>query len=174
VLLLLFQVLEILTGRLYVQFIDYGNKETVSLNKVLIANSDLFTLPPLAELFIIAGLTPRNGVSWTTSEQEIIHCNLVNAEFEAEVVACGTVGFPCAIRLTNASFLPPLLPFSTVCWPLIKSSTELDAGKVYTVYVTHCESMLDFWVQDSSIQGNSRQISWKNSCSGESWCCTVS
>jgi Tudor domain len=78
--------------------------------------------------------------------------HLVNAEFQAEVVATGTVGFPCAVRLVNANFLPSLLPFSTVCWPLIKPSTELDAGKVYTVYVTHCESMLDFWVQDSSVQ----------------------
>jgi len=135
-----------------VHFIDYGNKETVTLSKVVVASSELFNIPPLAELFVVAGLTPRNGVSWTTSEQDIIHQNLLNADFNAEVVSTGTVGFPCAIKLTDASFLPALLPAPNVCWPLIKQCNELDAGKVYTIYVTHCESMLDFWIQDSSIQ----------------------
>lgn len=147
-----FQVRQILTGRLQVHFIDYGNNEVVNVNKVIIASPELFTIPPLAELFLVAGLTPRNGVSWTNSEQQVIHENLLNAEFNAVCVANGAVGFPSAIQLLDASFLPQLLPVSTVCSPVIELTDGFEIGRVYTVYFTHCESMLDFYIQDSCIQ----------------------
>jgi len=142
------QVLEVLPDRLNVHFIDYGNKETTRLAAVERADVEFFSIPPLAEQYVVAGLFPSNGVSWTQMEYELLQKNLLNAEFDAEVLCDGVTGFPALIRLLNVDFVSPASPRLLSRWPSFRVAQQFAVGKRYTVFVTHYQSFLNFWVQD--------------------------
>jgi len=146
------QVLEVLTDHLNVHFIDYGNKENVKLRMVERADPDFFSIPPLAERFIVAGLSPANGISWTSLEYELLEKNLLNSEFEVEVLCDGVTGFPPLIRLINADFVSPVSPQLISRWPSLQCAQQFAVNKRYTVFVTHYESVLNFWVQNTHEQ----------------------
>jgi len=142
------QVLEVLPDRLSVHFIDYGNKQTTRLAAVERADVEFFSIPPLAEQYVVAGLFPSNGVSWTQMEYELLQKNLLNAEFDAEVLCDGVTGFPALIRLLNVDFVSPASPRLISRWPSFRVAQQFAVGKRYTVFVTHYQSFLNFWVQD--------------------------
>jgi len=138
---------------MHVHFIDYGNKETVQVRTAERADSEFFSIPPLAERFVIAGFFPANGVSWTTAEYDLLQKKLLNAEFQVEIVGDNVTGFPPLIHLLNVDFvsrsvLPPLISR----WPSLQAAQQFALAKRYTVFVTHYESLLNFWVQDSFEQ----------------------
>lgn len=141
-------MLEVLPDRLNVHFIDYGNKETTRLAAVERADVEFFSIPPLAEQYVVAGLFPSNGVSWTQMEYELLQKNLLNAEFDAEVLCDGVTGFPALIRLLNVDFVSPASPRLISRWPSFRVAQQFAVGKRYTVFVTHYQSFLNFWVQD--------------------------
>ena len=146
-------MLEVHTDKLHVHFIDYGNKETVQVRTAVRADSEFFSIPPLAERFVIAGFFPANGVSWTTAEYDLLHKKLLNAEFQVEVIGDSVTGFPPLIHLLNVDFvslsvLPPLISR----WPSVQAAQQFALAKRYTVFVTHYESVLNFYVQDSCEQ----------------------
>ena len=141
-------MLEVFSDRVNVHFIDYGNKDTVKLTTAERADQDFFTIPPLAEKFVIAGLFPANGVSWTPLEYEILEKKLLNAEFEGEVLCDGVTGFPPLIRLLNVDFVSQASAPLISRWPSLRAVRQFAVDKRYTVFVTHYESVLNFWVQD--------------------------
>jgi len=168
---------------LKVFFIDYGNKDTIKVQKAERADSDFFSIAPLAEMFAVTGLYPANGVSWTQAELDVLQRTLLNAEFEAEIVAGGVTGFPPLIRLLNVDYASAAaVPSVMSRWPSLPAAPQFDVGKSYTVFVTHFESVLNFWVQalceqetldrfhlalaDSVDQGKSRCLEAKNCLPG--------
>jgi len=143
------QVLEVHTDSINVHFIDYGNKDTVQVKVTQRADSEFFSIAPLAEKFVIAGLSPAIGVSWTHAEYDLLEKNLLNTEFVGEVISDGVTGFPPLVHLMNVDFvLPAVLPSLTSRWPSLPTAQQFALDKSYTVFVTHYESILNFWVQD--------------------------
>jgi len=140
--------MEIFSDRLHVHFIDYGNKDSVSLAVTERADPDFFSIPPLAEKFVVAGLFPANGVSWTPVEYELLEKKLLNAEFEGEILCGGVTGFPPLIRLLNVDFVGQVSQPLMSRWPSLKAAQQFSVGKRYTVFMTHYESVLNFWVQN--------------------------
>jgi len=147
------QVLEVHPNTLHVHFIDYGNKDIVRVDVTEKADTEFFSIPSLAERFVVAGLSPANSVSWTPIEYDLLQKKLLNAEFEAEIIGDGVTGFPLLIRLPNFDLVSPsVLPALISNWPSIPAPQQFAVGKFYTVLVTHFESILNFWVQDSCLQ----------------------
>ena len=152
-LVFILQVLEVQTDKLNVHFIDYGNKETIQVNVAESVDSKFFSLPPLAERFVIAGLFPENGVSWTPTEHDLLQKKLLNAEFQVEVIGNSVTGFPTLVRLLNVDFASPtVVPSLTARWPSVQAAQQFAVSKSYTVFLTHYESVLNFWVQDTCEQ----------------------
>lgn len=146
-------MLEVHSNTLNVHFIDYGNKDTAQVKTAKRADSEFLSLPPLAERFVVAGLCPANGVSWTPAEYDLLQKKLLNAEFEVEVIGDGVTGFPPLINLLNVDFVSPMVMSSLMSrWPSVPAAQQFAVGKSYTVFVTHYESVLNFWVQDSCEQ----------------------
>ena len=141
------------TNTLNVHFIDYGNTETIAIKAAERIDSEFFSIPPLAERFVVAGLFPANGVSWTTSESDLLQKKLLNTEFEAEIISTGVTGFPSLINLLNVGMVSiTVIPSLTSRWPAISGAQQFAVGKSYTVFVTHYESVLNFYAQDSCGQ----------------------
>jgi len=146
-----FQVLEATSNKVNVNFIDYGNKDIAQVRQVERADCEFFSFPPLAERFAVAGLCPSNRVSWIQAEYELLQKKLLNADFVAEVIADGVTGFPPLVSLLNVDFVSPSSSL-VARWPSVAAAQQFAVGKCYTVLVTHYESVLNFWVQDSCIQ----------------------
>ena len=144
-------MLEVLAGRLNVHFLDYGNKATIRYETTEQADSQFFQIPPLAQKFVVAGVFPANGVSWTTDELNELQNNLLNAEFEGRVMCTGITGFPPLVRLLNFGSLTTF-PSLSARWPSVPAAQQFSIGRSYTVFVTHFESVLSFFVQDSFAQ----------------------
>jgi len=72
---------------------------------------------------------------------------LLNAESEGEVLCEGVTGFPPLIRLLNVDFVSQVSP-PLSSWPSLRAAQQFSVDKRYTVFVTHYESVLNFWVQD--------------------------
>ena len=135
---------------LKVHFIDYGNKETISGNTAEKVDAELLSIPPLAESFVIAGLFPANGVSWTPTEYDLLQNKLLNAECCLEIIGDGVTGFPPLVKLLNNNFVSlsaPIISSLVSRWPSVQPTVQFSVGKSYTVIITHYESMLNFWVQ---------------------------
>lgn len=149
-------MLEVSTvNSLSVHFIDYGNKDSAQVRQTEQADSEFFSFPSLADRFVVVGLCPSNGVSWTLTEYELLQQKLLNTEFVAEVIADGVTKFPPLISLLNADFvsaLPTVMTSLVARWPSVPAAQQFAVGKCYTVFVTHYESVLNFWVQDSCTQ----------------------
>jgi len=139
--------------KLQVHFIDYGNKETIQVKTAERAEAEFFSIPPLAERFVIAGLFPSNGVLWSPTEHDLLEKKLLNVQFEAEVVGDSVTGFPPLVHLLNVDFVAPAVVPSLIShWPSLPASQQFAVGKRYMVFITHYESVLNFWVQDSCEQ----------------------
>lgn len=147
------QVLEVQTDKLNVHFIDYGNKETIPVKMAERADPEFFSLPPLAERFVVAGLFPGNGISWTPAEYDVLQKQLLNAQFQVEVIGNSVTGFPHLVKLLNVDFaFQAVVPSLVSRWPSVQPAQQFAVGKSYTVFLTHFESPLNFWVQDSCQQ----------------------
>jgi len=146
-------VLDLQTNTINVHFIDYGNKETIAIKVAERMDSQFFSIPPLAERFVVAGLSPANGISWTPAEFDQLEKTLLDTEFEAEIIGAGVTGFPSLINLVNVGFVSlTAVPSLVSRWPAMSTAQQFAVGKCYTVLVTHYESVLNFYVQDSCGQ----------------------
>ena len=146
--------MKVLADELCVCFIDYGNVETVSKSKTAMADVDLFNIPPQAERFVVCGPRPANQISWSHSEFQKLNNYFVGKTFQVIVLASGTIGFPATIQVENNELCPAteLATSSVAAWPDMPPVRHFEAGKCYTVFVTHIESVLDFWIQEAFVQ----------------------
>lgn len=140
--------------KVHVHFIDFGNKEMIPIATAERVDSEFFSIPPLAERFVIAGLFPVNGVSWSPNEYDFLQSQLLNTEVEVEVLSASVTGFPPLLSLLNVDFIKPspILKPLVQRWPLVPAAQQFAVGKCYTVFITHYQSVLNFWVQDSCEQ----------------------
>ena len=132
------------------QFVDFGNVDNVPLSALIVPPDPiLYTSPPLADRFFLAGLGPINSLSWSPSELTYLNSTLVNSEFPGEVAAEGSVGYPATVRLDN----PPPMPGAGVGAPAgggdsgVAMPTPLVVGRCYEVHVTQMDSLMSFFVQ---------------------------
>ena len=145
------KVLSVSGQSVTVFFIDYGNTETVNLDKLRTASDYVLAIPALSTKCIVGDCTPFNDQSWTEEEIKKIEALLHSQEFVAEVTSVEPSASlqTCTVKLfkNDEPDVPVFLRKSSSSSDLSVKVESLQVGKEYEVFVSFVESPQKFWVQ---------------------------
>ncbi|XP_033738269.1 uncharacterized protein LOC117325879 [Pecten maximus] len=152
-------------------FIDYGNKEKINNSDIKVAVDELQTIQGLATKCELVDILP-NGNTWTDSETEQLHAQLVGFEFTVEVLGSSrsTSQNGVALRLYSDTGLFKHGKEQTTKSKSTKSSSviELQIGMQYNAYLSYVDSANKFWIQlvDREHELNDLMTSLADSAAG--------
>ncbi|KAK3602033.1 hypothetical protein CHS0354_015024 [Potamilus streckersoni] len=153
-----------------VQFVDYGNTDTVRLESLRRITEDLLQVPSLAAICKLTGLRPLQSV-WTVDAKDImkqlvedktVSCKVLDKEDDCLLVELMVEGTNMGEELIRAAVVrAEKEPSSVVGSAMLKSEvikpgqgmkryqaeSSLDIGSSYSGYVAYVESLSSFWCQ---------------------------
>lgn len=150
-------VLDVKATEVKVQFIDFGNSDTIAKQNLIVGESTMFDVPALADKYVLGDVVSKNPWGWDSSDVEQVAAILENQEFNftaLEEYACGS---PLTVRLERDDKvrLSKELISQGCARPYdnrhIRMGSipmvELPLKKVHHVYVSYCETPVSFWLQ---------------------------
>ena len=144
------QVLSVSGNSVTVFFIDYGNTETVKIDKLRNASDFVLAIPPLTTKCQIADCSSFFD-KWTEEETKKIESMLHSQEFIAEIVDVDTSASiaSCTVKLfkTDEPTVPVFLRKSSSSSDLTVKNEELQIGQDSSVFISFVDSPQKFWVQ---------------------------
>lgn len=84
---------------LEVCYIDFGNEELISRNKIRADIEPVVHLPPLCIRFVLYGIVPVNSGEWSKEVSELVHSAVVGKLCGIQVMKVPADGSPCEVRL---------------------------------------------------------------------------